>query len=182
MIGNEGAKPGVCAMLGLLPLVLLQVDIGQTSPDTQIGEIGLAAIPQLEGGTVECTMREVFVDIVGGMSSLSHHETAIPALARMQVAPSARSLKPHSPLPFCSGVARTVCCAWMPCSLRQAAICFPMNSAPLSSRIVTSLHAGCWASPMALYSLNASRMVSSCLLVISLSQRQQVKSSVMVRR
>jgi hypothetical protein len=55
-IGNEGAKPGVCTMLGLLPLVRLQVDISQASPDTQIGEIGLAAIPQLEGSTVECTM------------------------------------------------------------------------------------------------------------------------------
>jgi hypothetical protein len=38
-IGNEGAKPGVCAMLGLLLLVLQQVDIGQASPDTQIGEM-----------------------------------------------------------------------------------------------------------------------------------------------
>ena len=170
MIGNECAEPSVCSVLGLLPLVLLQVDISQASLDTQIGKIGLVAIPELEGSAAKCTVREAVVDVVGGMSSL-------PALARMHVALSARSLKPRSALPFCCGVACTVYCGCMPCSLRQAAIRFPMNSAPLSSWMVTSLHAGCWASAIALYSLNATRMVSSRLLVSSLSQRQQVKSS-----
>jgi len=47
-IGNECAEPSVCSMLGLLPLVLLQVDISQASPDMQIGEIGLVAIPKLD--------------------------------------------------------------------------------------------------------------------------------------
>ena len=68
-IGNECAEPSVCSVLELLPLVLLQVDISQASPDTQIGEIGLVAIPELEGGAAKCTMREA-VDVVGGMSSL----------------------------------------------------------------------------------------------------------------
>jgi len=70
MIGNECAEPSVCTMLGLLPLVLLQVDISQASPDTQIGKIGLVAIPELEGGAAKCTVREAVVDVVGGMSSL----------------------------------------------------------------------------------------------------------------
>ena len=60
----------VCSMLGLLPLVLMQVDISQASPDMQIGEIGLVAIPELKGGAAKCMVREVVVDVVGGMSSL----------------------------------------------------------------------------------------------------------------
>jgi len=35
-ISNEGAKPGVCPMLGFLSLVLLQVHIGQAAPHTVI--------------------------------------------------------------------------------------------------------------------------------------------------
>jgi len=69
-IGNECAEPSVCSVLGLLPLVLLQVDISQASPDTQIGKIGLVAIPELKGGAAKCTVREAVVDVVGGMSSL----------------------------------------------------------------------------------------------------------------
>jgi len=70
MIGNECAEPSVCSVLGLFPLVLLQLDIGQASPDTQIGEIGLVAILELKGGAAKCMVREAVVDVVGGMSSL----------------------------------------------------------------------------------------------------------------
>jgi len=48
----------------------MQVDISQASPDMQIGEIGLVAIPELKGGAAKCMVREVVVDVVGGMSSL----------------------------------------------------------------------------------------------------------------
>jgi len=101
MISNAGAKPGVYPMLQLLSLVLLQVHIGQAAPHTEVSNIGLAAIPELKGGTVL----------------------------------------------HCGGA----CCR---CSWRRE-------------------------QP---YSLNASRMVSSRLLVSRLSQRQRVKSSVSVRR
>jgi len=46
------------------------VDISQASPDKQIGGIRLVAIPELEGGAAKCTVSEVVVDVVGGMSSL----------------------------------------------------------------------------------------------------------------
>ena len=48
-VANEGTKPGVCPMLGLLPLVLLEVHIGQAAPYTKVCNIGLAAIPELKG-------------------------------------------------------------------------------------------------------------------------------------
>ena len=60
----------MCSVLGLLPLVLLQLDISQASPDTQIGEIGLVAILELKGGAAKCMVREAVVDVVGGVSSL----------------------------------------------------------------------------------------------------------------
>jgi len=69
-IGNECAEPSVCSVLGLFSLVILQVDISQASPDTQTGEIGLVAIPELERGAAKCTVREAVVNVVGGMSSL----------------------------------------------------------------------------------------------------------------
>jgi len=69
-ISNEGAKPGVCPMLRFLSLVLLQVHIGPAAPHTEVSNIGLAAIPELKGGTAYCTVGELVVDVVGGMSSL----------------------------------------------------------------------------------------------------------------
>jgi len=49
MISNEGAKPGVCPMLGFLSLVLLQVHIGQAAPHMEVSNIGLTSIPELIG-------------------------------------------------------------------------------------------------------------------------------------
>jgi hypothetical protein len=40
-IANEGAKPGVYSMLRLLPLVHLEVYIGQTVPYTKVATLGL---------------------------------------------------------------------------------------------------------------------------------------------
>jgi len=54
-LSNEGAKPGVCPMLGLLSVVLLQVHIGQAAPHMEVSNIGLVAIPELKGGTAYCT-------------------------------------------------------------------------------------------------------------------------------
>jgi len=62
-ISNEGAKPGVC------PMLLLQVHIGQAAPHPEVSNIGLAAIPELKGGTAYCTVGEPVVDVVGGKSS-----------------------------------------------------------------------------------------------------------------
>ena len=69
-ISNEGPKPGVCPILELLSLVLLQVHIGQAAPHMEVSNIGLVAIPELKGGTAYCAVGELVVDVVGGMSSL----------------------------------------------------------------------------------------------------------------
>jgi hypothetical protein len=48
-IANEGAKPRLCPMLGFLPLILLQVHIGQMTPYARVSDIWLAAIPEFKG-------------------------------------------------------------------------------------------------------------------------------------
>jgi len=89
MISNEGAKPGVCPMLQLLSLVLLQVHIGQAAPHMEVSNIGWQPYQSskweqptaLGGAGCRCSWR---------------HEQR-----PEQIALSARSLKPHSALPFC---------------------------------------------------------------------------------
>jgi hypothetical protein len=47
-IANECAKPCVRPMLGFLPLILLQVHIGQAAPYTKVSNIWLATIPEFK--------------------------------------------------------------------------------------------------------------------------------------
>jgi len=44
---------------------LLQVHIAQAAPHTEVSNIGVAAIPELKGGTAYCAVGEPVVDVVG---------------------------------------------------------------------------------------------------------------------
>jgi len=66
-IGNEGAKTNMCSVLGLLPLVLLQVDISQASQIWR--EWACGHTKSSEEGS-QGHMREAVADVVGGMRTL----------------------------------------------------------------------------------------------------------------